>query len=347
MNASLAAPKDIAEEDSMTRSVIAGIGSYVPPRVVSNDDLAGLMTTSDEWIRTRSGIEERRFADEGVYCSDLALEAARNALTDAHLEPADLDFIILATISPDHHFPGTACFLQAKLGVPSIGCLDVRNQCTGFIYGLAVGDAFIRMGMYRHILIVGSELHSNALNFSDEGRDVAVLFGDGAGAVVLASSTEQDRGVLYTELHADGRFAKALHMDVWNISRKPYLTHESIDSGEIWPQMDGKTVFKHAVIRMAELVTNTLNQCNLQPEDIKYVIPHQANMRINQLVAERLGFGQAKFLSNIQKYGNTTAASIPLLLDEAYRAGKLQRGDLLLLVAFGSGFTWASTVVRW
>ena len=331
----------------MIHGVIAGIGSYVPPRVVTNDDLSKLMTTSDEWIRTRSGIEERRFADEGVYCSDLALEASRSALADAHIEPSDLDFIIFATVSPDHHFPGTGCFLQAKLGVPSIGCLDVRNQCTGFVYGLAVGDAFIRAGMYRHILVVGSEIHSSALDFSDAGRDVAVLFGDGAGAVVLASSTENNRGILYTELHADGRFAKALHMDVWNISRKPYLTHQGLDSGEIWPHMDGKTVFKHAVTRMAELVTNALSQCNVQPEDIKYIVPHQANLRINQLVAERLGFPQEKFLSNIRKYGNTTAASIPLLLDQTYRAGKLQRGDLLLLIAFGSGFTWASTLLRW
>jgi len=224
----------------------------------------------------------------------------------------------------------------------------VRNQCTGFIYGLAVGDAFIRTSMYRHVLVVGSELHSNALNLSDEGRDVSVLFGDGAGAVVLAASTEEeDRGVLYTELHADGRFAKALHMDVWNISRKPYLTHKSIDNGEIWPQMDGKTVFKHAVTRMAELVTTALKQCNVQARDIKYIIPHQANMRINQLVAERLGFPQERFLNNIQKYGNTTAASIPLLLDQVYRAGKLERGDHLLLIAFGSGFTWASTLLRW
>ena len=178
----------------MIRTVIAGIGSHVPPRIVRNDDLAKLMTTSDEWIRTRSGIQERRFADEGVYCSDLALEATQNALADARLEPSDLDFIIFATISPDHHFPGTGCFLQAKLGVPSIGCLDVRNQCTGFLYGLAVGDAFIRTGMYRNILVVGSEVHSSALNFSDAGRDVTVLFGDGAGAVVLAPSAMTGAG---------------------------------------------------------------------------------------------------------------------------------------------------------
>lgn len=331
----------------MIRTVIAGIGSHVPPRIVRNDDLAKLMTTSDEWIRTRSGIQERRFADEGVYCSDLALEATQNALADARLEPSDLDFIIFATISPDHHFPGTGCFLQAKLGVPSIGCMDVRNQCTGFLYALAVGDAFIRTGMYRNILVVGSEVHSSALNFSDAGRDVTVLFGDGAGAVILAPSSDDGRGVLYSELHADGRFAKVLSADVWNISRKPYLSHASIDSGEIWPKMDGKTVFKHAVTRIAELVTNTLTRCNLTPDDVKYIVPHQANLRINQLVGERLGLPQEMFLNNIQKYGNTTAASIPLLLDQTYRAGKLDRGDLLLLVAFGSGFTWASTLLRW
>ncbi len=331
----------------MTRSVIAGIGSYVPPRVVTNDDLAKMMTTSDEWIRTRSGIEERRFADEGMYCSDLALHATQNALTDAGLEPEDLDFIIFATLSPDHHFPGTGCFLQAKLGVPGIGCLDIRNQCTGFLYSLALGDALIRAGTYRRVLVVGSEVHSSALNFTDEGRDVSVLFGDAAGAVVLTASTEEHRGVLYSELHADGRFAKVLSMDVWDISRKPFMSHDSLAAGEIWPHMDGKTVFKHAVTRMAELISNALAQCRLQPEAIKYFIAHQANLRINQLVADRLGLPQEKFLNNIQKFGNTTAASIPLLLDQSYRQGKFQQGDLLLMVAFGSGFTWASTVMRW
>jgi 3-oxoacyl-[acyl-carrier-protein] synthase III len=329
------------------RSVIAGIGSYVPPRVVSNDDLAKLMDTSDEWIRTRSGIEERRFADEGVYCSDLALQATQNTLADAGLGPEDLDFIIFATLSPDHHFPGTGCILQAKLGIPGIGCMDIRNQCTGFLYGLAVGDAMIRAGMYRHVLIVGAEIHSSALNFTDEGRDVSVLFGDAAAAVVLSSSTDENRGILYSELHADGRFAKVLCQDVWDISRKPFMTQESFEAGEMWPHMEGKTVFKHAVTRMAELITNAMGQCAVQPDEIRYFIAHQANLRINQLVAERLNLPQAKFLNNIQKYGNTTAASIPLLLDQSYRAGKFQRGDLLLLVAFGSGFTWASTLLRW
>ncbi|ROQ92316.1 beta-ketoacyl-ACP synthase III [Desulfosoma caldarium] len=331
----------------MIRSAIAGIGSYVPPKVVTNDDLAQMMTTSDEWIQTRTGIRERRYADEGIKCSDLALEACRRALDDAQMTPADIDFLILATLSPDHHFPGTACYLQPKLGTGPIGCLDVRNQCTGFLYSLTVADALIRAGIYRNILIVGSEVHSSALDFSDRGRDVTVLFGDGAAAVVLSPSPSSDRGVLYTELHADGRFARALCMDIWDISKKPYLSEKTAASADIWPQMDGKTVFKHAVTRLCEVIQHTLDVNGLKGDDIKYVIPHQANMRINQMVAQRLGFPEEKFLHNMQRYGNTTAASIPLLLDETYRNGMLQAGDMLLLAAFGSGFTWGTAVVRW
>ncbi|NLI81161.1 MAG: ketoacyl-ACP synthase III [Deltaproteobacteria bacterium] len=331
----------------MSRSCIAGIGSYVPPRVVRNDELAQLMSTSDEWIRTRTGIGERRFADAGVYCSDLALEASRNALEDAGMTAHDLDFIIFATISPDHHFPGTGCFLQAKLGIESIGCLDVRNQCTGFLYGMAVGDAFIRSGMYRNILVVGAEVHSSALDFTDEGRDVAVLFGDGAAAVVMTPTQDPRRGILHSELHADGRFTKALFMSVWDISRKPFMTPEVFQTREIWPKMDGRSVSKNAVTKLGELVEDTLHAGGVDPLDVKYVIPHQANLRINELLAERLKFPPGKFLSNIEKYGNTTAASIPLLLDETYRTGKIERGDLLLLIAVGSGFTWASSLLRW
>jgi len=329
------------------RSCIVGIGSYVPPRVVSNDELARMMDTSDEWIRTRTGIVERHFAEEGVSCSDLGLEASKRALTDAGMTPGDLDFIVFATISPDHHFPGTGCFLQAKLGVAPIGCLDVRNQCTGFLYGMAVADALIRVGMYKNILVVGSEVHSSALDFTDEGRDVAVLFGDGAGAVIMSPSDDPNRGILYSELHADGRFARALFMSVWDISRKPFITPDVFSTREIWPQMDGRAVFKNAVIKLGELVENTLRNCRVKPEEIKLVIPHQANLRINDLLAERLGFRPGTFVNNIQKYGNTTAASIPLLLDETYRAGTIQRGDLILLIAFGSGFTWASSLMRW
>jgi 3-oxoacyl-[acyl-carrier-protein] synthase-3 len=331
----------------MLRSYVRGVGSYVPPRVVTNDDLSRLMSTSDEWIRTRTGIVERRYADAGVQCSDLALEASRKALADAGLEPADLDFIIFATLSPDHHFPGTGCYLQAKMGVSSIGCLDVRNQCTGFLYALSVADAFIRAGVYENILVVGAEIHSSALDFSDRGRDVAVLFGDGAGAAVLSRYDGTDRGILHTELHADGRHARALCMDVWDISRKPYITRELMDSPDLWPRMDGKTVFKHAVTELIKLFQQTLERAQVRVEDIKYVIPHQANLRINQMVGEHLGLPHGTVLNNIQKYGNTTAASIPLLLDETYRAGLLKAGDLLMLLGFGSGFTWGSVLLRW
>jgi 3-oxoacyl-[acyl-carrier-protein] synthase-3 len=331
----------------MLRSYIRGVGSYVPPRVVTNDDLSRLMSTSDEWIRTRTGIVERRYADEGVFCSDLALEASQRALADAGLAPSDLDFILFATLSPDHHFPGTGCYLQAKMGVSSIGCLDVRNQCTGFLYGLSAADAFIRAGVYENILVVGAEIHSSALDFTDRGRDVAVLFGDGAGAVVLSRYDGADRGILHTELHADGRHARALCMDVWDISKKPYMTRELIDSPALWPKMDGKTVFKHAVTELIKLFQQTLARAQVRAEDIKYVIPHQANLRINQMVGEQLGLPHGKVLNNIQKYGNTTAASIPLLLDETYRAGLLEEGDLLMLLGFGSGFTWGSALLRW
>ncbi|MBU2489746.1 MAG: ketoacyl-ACP synthase III [Proteobacteria bacterium] len=331
----------------MVRSVIKGLGSYVPPKVVTNDDLAGLMDTSHEWILTRTGIEERHFAEEGVYCSDLALEASRRAIADAGITAGDVDFIILATLSPDHHFPGTGCGLQDKLEIPPVACLDVRNQCTGFLYSLTVGDALVRTGAYQNVLVVGAEVHSSGLDFTNQGRDVAVLFGDGAGAVVLSPSPDPDRGLLYSKLYAEGKHAKALCANVWDISRKPYLTKEDLDQRRHFPSMDGKTVFKHAVTRLVETVKNTLETQGISREDIKYVIPHQANMRINQIVADRLGWPREMFLHNMQRYGNTTAASIPLLLDETYRNGMISKGDLLLVIAFGAGFTWGSALYRW
>lgn len=331
----------------MIRSRIKGIGSYVPPKAVTNNDLSQIMTTSHEWIHTRSGIEERHFAEEGVACSDLALFAVQNALKDARITEQDVDFIIFATLSPDHHFPGSACYLQAKMGIPGVACLDVRNQCSGFIYSLATADAFIRTGMYKNILVIGAEVHSSALNFTDEGRDVAVLFGDGAGAVVVSPSEDPERGILYTELHADGRYARALYLDIWDISKKPYITEESSKTKQIWPQMDGKTVFKHAVTRLPEVIESTLEKTGVKAEDIKYVIPHQANLRINQFAAAKLKWPEEKFLHNIERYGNTTAASIPLLLDETVKAGMVEPGDLLLLAAFGAGFTWGSALIRW
>lgn len=331
----------------MIRSYIRGIGSYLPPGVVGNEELSGLMTTSDEWIRTRTGICERRFAGAGVSCSDLALEASRRALESAGLDATDLDFIIFATVSPDHHFPGAGCYLQAKLGLTSIGCLDVRNQCTGFLYSLSIADAYIRAGVYRNILVVGAEIQSGALDFSDRGRDVAVLFGDGAGAAVISSTEDNGRGILHTELHADGRYAKALCMDIWDISRKPYLTAKNIEDGDIYPKMDGRLVFKHAVTELVKLFHRTIAKAEVRAEDVKYIIPHQANLRINQMVAKQLGLPDDRIRSNIQRCANTTAASIPILLDETYRSGLLEEGDLIVLLAFGSGFTWASTLLHW
>jgi 3-oxoacyl-[acyl-carrier-protein] synthase-3 len=240
------------------RAKILGVGRYLPEKRVTNSDLAKMFNTSDEWIRQRTGIVERRFAEEGVYCSDIALEASREALKNAGMKAGDLDFIIFATLSPDHHMPGSGCYLQAKMGLTEIGCLDIRNQCSGFLYSLAVADAFVRMGMYKRILVVGAEIHSSGLSFTDEGRDVAVIFGDGAGAVIVGPSDDPSRGILSTHLHADGRYADMLKLEMFDISQKPYLTHQTIDEGRIWPKMQGKEVFKMAVTKIPEVVEEAL-----------------------------------------------------------------------------------------
>lgn len=331
----------------MTTARILGAGRYLPEKRVTNFDLEKMFETSDEWIQQRSGIVERRFAEEGVYCSDLALEASREALKNAGLKAEDIDFIIFATLSPDHHFPGSGCYLQTKMGLSDIGCMDIRNQCTGFIYSLAVANAFVRIGMYKRILVVGAEVHSSAMNFTYEGRDVAVLFGDGAGAVIVGPSDDPSRGILSTHLHADGQGADALKLDIWDISKKPYITPKSLEEGAIWPTMVGKEVFKAAVTKIPEAIEEALQANDLSAEDIALYIPHQANLRINQFAAARMGIPEEKFYCNINRYGNTTAASIPIALSEVLEQGTLKEGDLLMLVAFGSGFTWGTTVIRW
>ena len=331
----------------MRRSRILGLGRFLPERRVTNFDLANMFETSDEWIQQRSGIVERRYADEGVYCSDLALEATQQALEDAKMEVEDVDFIILATLSPDHHFPGTACYLQQKLGLPEVGCLDIRNQCSGFIYSLAVADAFVRIGMYERILVVGSEVHSSALSYTKEGRDVTVLFGDGAGAVLVGPSEDPERGILSSHLHADGRYADALKLDIWDISKKPYMTHQRVEEGDIWPKMRGREVFRVAVTKMPEVIEEALAFNGLSLDQIKLFIPHQANLRINQFSAAKLEVPEEKFFSNIEKYGNTTAGSIPIALGEALEHGAFDVGDYIVLVAFGAGFTWGATVIKW
>ena len=336
----------------MMRAVFLGIGHYLPERVVTNEELATLMDTSDEWIRQRTGIHERRFVDfekEPMGASDLAARAAERALNDAGVDKNDIDLIIYATLSPDKMFPGDGVLVQAKLGIPAgVPALDVRNQCSGFLYGLSTANAFIRSGVYKRVLLIGSEVHSTGLNFSDAGRDVAVLFGDGAAAVVLgAEDTDEERGILSCPLHADGRFADALQIPYPSSAEMPRATPEKIRAGHHWPRMQGKTVFKHASIRMPEAVLEALHANGYQPSDLKLLVPHQANLRISEMVQKRLELRGDQVFNNIQKYGNTTACSIPLALHEAVLAGRLERGDLLCLAAFGAGFTWGSALIRW
>lgn len=331
----------------MPRSAIVGTGFHVPDRVVTNDELTRYMETSDEWIRERSGIEERRWIEPGTTGAQMAAEASRMALDEAGLEPGDLDAIVLATLSPDHFFPGTGVFLQRELGASGIPAIDLRAQCSGFVYGLSVADAFIRSQQYRTILLVGVEIQSTGLNVSTAGRDVAVLFGDGAGAVVLQATEEPGRGVLSTHLHADGTEAELLWADAPSSLGTSLISHEDIDAGRHYPQMQGREVFRHAVARMPEVALEALDANGLSTEDIDVLIPHQANLRIAQMVQKRLGLADEQVFNNIQRYGNTTAATIPIALAEAVREGRLNRGDLLCLVAFGSGLTWGGALVRW
>ena len=331
----------------MPTTAFLGTGFYVPERVVTNDDLVQLMDTSDEWIRERSGIQERRWTDGEMTGAEMARRASEDALSDAGMEASELDAIILATLSADHQFPGTSAFLQRELEVPGIPAMDVRTQCTGFVYGLSVADAWIRVGQYRTVLLVGVEIQSTGLDVSSEGRDMAVLFGDGAGAAVLGATEEEGRGVLTTHLHCDGRFAEKLWIDASCSYRNPRITHEDLDAGRHYPKMEGREVFRHAVTQMPAAVMEALEVCGLGVEDIDLLIAHQANLRISEGVQKRLGLPSEKIFNNIQRYGNTTAASIPIALAEAVDEGRLDRGDLLALTAFGSGFTWGSALVRW
>jgi 3-oxoacyl-[acyl-carrier-protein] synthase-3 len=329
------------------RTEFISTGIYVPDRVVSNDDLAKLMDTSDEWIRTRTGIEERRWARDGQWTSDLALEAAKLALERADMRPGDLDAIVYATLSPEYMFPGSGVLLQHKLGVPGIPCLDIRNQCSGFIYGLSVADAWIRSGQYKRVLMVGAEVHSPGIDATTRGRDLAVLFGDGAGVVILGPTDDPERGVLSIHLFADGSQAKLLWCDLGGIAHNPRITHELIDQGLQYPVMQGREVFKYASTLMPDAVQLALRTNGLSLSDIKLLITHQANLRISEMVQKRLGLRDDQVYNNIQRYGNTTAASIPIALHEALELGRLARGDLLVLTAFGAGLTWASAAIRW
>jgi 3-oxoacyl-[acyl-carrier-protein] synthase-3 len=331
---------------SVAASTILGLGHHVPSRVVTNDDLAKLMTTSNEWIVQRSGIKERRFVEHsGIGASDLALPASKMALEHAGLSEKDIDAIIFATLSPDHNFPGSGCFLGHKLGLPGVPALDVRNQCSGFLYGLSVADAWVRAGVYRNILLVGAEVHSTGIELNDRGRDVAVLFGDGAGAAIIGPATDPGQGLKSLELHADGSGAKDLWLEAPASAYEPRLTKEMLDEGKHFPQMNGKQVFRWATEKMPEVARAVMAQAKVTAEEIDLFVPHQANLRINQLVGQKLGIPESKTVANIEKYGNTTAATIPLGLSEAWREGRCRRGSKVLIAAFGSGYTWGAAVL--
>jgi 3-oxoacyl-[acyl-carrier-protein] synthase-3 len=332
----------------ITRAVVTGTGHYVPPRVVTNHDLTQVMDTSDEWIRERSGIVERHHVDPGVGTSDLAVEAARRAIADAGIDPATIDFLIAATLSPDHYFPGIGVLVQAKLGLGTIGALDIRNQCSGFIYALSVADQYIRAGTCKRVLLVASEVQSTNLDFSDRGRDMSVLFGDGAGAVILEPNADGDgRGVMSTHLFSDGNFASQLWMEKPSPMDSPTFQPDFFAEGRFFPKMDGRNVFVNACQRMPEAVRAALAANGLAIEDVDALIPHQANDRISLMVAKGLKIPVEKVVRNIDRFGNTTAASIPIALDESVRSGRIKRGDLVALTSFGSGFTWASALLRW
>ncbi len=334
---------------ALRHSEIAGTGHYVPSRVVKNAEIESLLDTSDAWIQERTGIEERRWFEEGHdTTANMGTRAAQMALANAGLTADDIQLIVFATLSPDYVFPGSGVLMQRELGMKeNTPALDVRNQCSGFIYALSVADQFIKTGMYDNVLVVGSEIHSSGLDKTPQGRAVSVIFGDGAGAVVLRPSTRDGHGILSTHLHAQGEFAEELIVREPGSNRENRVGVALENKADMYPYMNGQNVFKNAVVRFPQVIGEALAQNGFQPADIDMLIPHQANLRITQYVQQKMGLPDDKVFSNIQRYGNTTAASIPLALSEAVQQGKVKRGDLVCLAAFGSGFTWASALIRW
>ena len=333
----------------MKKTIIKGTGRYVPPRIVTNDDLAQWLDTSDEWIRQRTGIEQRHWVPEngGIGSSDLGLEAAKIAIKRAGWSPEDIDLIIFATLSPDIYFPGSGCILQHKLGLKTTPALDIRQQCTGFIYGLTIADAFIQSGHANRILLVGAEVHSTALDISTRGRHVSVIFGDGAGAACLeGAETEGSVGVISSVLHAQGELANVLMMELPSHKMSPFLSKKMMKEGRHYPVMDGRLVFKTAVKRLSHVTKEVLKKANLSLDDIDLFIPHQANLRINEAFANLMNVSPEKVFHNIQRYGNTTAASIPIALDEALEENRIGNGSTVVFLALGAGLTWGAVVYR-
>ena len=335
----------------MYHSKIAGLGFYVPENVVTNDDLSKIMDTNDAWIQERTGIQERRHIIRGEdTTTTMGVKAAKIAIERSKIAYEDIDFVIFATLSPDYYFPGPGVLVQKELGLRTVGALDVRNQCSGFVYAISIADQYIKTGMYKNILVIGSEVHSTGLDMTDRGRGVSVIFGDGAGAAVLTREEDLSKGILSTHLHSEGQLADALIV-VAPWMGKCWVTDNLADNDpndeSYLPYMNGQFVFKNAVVRFAEVINEGLQANNLQVNDISMLIPHQANLRISQFIQHKFQLTDNQVYNNIQKYGNTTAASIPIALTEAWENGKIKEGDLVVLAAFGSGFTWGSVIIRW
>jgi len=336
----------------MYNSKIIGLGKYVPDNVVTNDDLSKLMDTNDEWIQERTGIKERRWVEKGSgdTTATMGVKAAKVAIERSGLDKDDIDFIIFATLSPDMYFPGAGVQVQHALDIKTVGALDIRNQCSGFVYALSVADNFIKTGMYKNILVIGSELHSFGLDKTTRGRGVSVIFGDGAGAAILTREEDNTKGILSTHLHSEGQHAEELVLVAPGMGQRwvsDIIADNDPDDVSYFPHMNGQFVFKNAVVRFSEVIMEGLMNNNLQVDDIDMLIPHQANLRISQFIQRKFKLSDDQVFNNIQKYGNTTAASIPIALTEAWEEGKIKEGDTLVLAAFGSGFTWGSVVIKW
>jgi len=335
----------------MYNSKITGLGYFVPENVVTNDDLAKIMDTNDAWIQERTGIKERRHVAKSVdTTTTMGVKAAKIAIERAGIDKDDIDFIVFATLSPDYYFPGPGVLVQRDLGIKTVGALDVRNQCSGFVYALSVADQYIKSGMYKNILVIGSELHSRGLDMTTRGRAVSVIFGDGAGAAVLSREEDTEKGILSTHLHSEGQHAEELSLIAPGMGKRwvtDIIEENDPDDESYFPYMNGQFVFKNAVVRFSQVIMEGLQANGLSSTDIDLLVPHQANLRISQFVQKKFGLNDDQVFNNIMKYGNTTAASIPIALTEAWEEGKAKEGDLVVLAAFGSGFTWGSAVIRW
>ncbi|CAM4018530.1 3-oxoacyl-ACP synthase III family protein [Flavobacterium weaverense] len=335
----------------MYHSKITGLGFYVPDNVVTNDDLSKVIDTNDEWIQERTGIQERRHIIPGEdTTTSMGVKAAEIAIKRSGVAKEDIDFIVFATLSPDYYFPGPGVLVQRDLGLKTIGALDVRNQCSGFIYALSVADQYIKTGMYKNILVIGSEVHSSGLDMTSRGRGVSVIFGDGAGAALLSREEDLTKGILSTHLHSEGQHAEELILKAPGMGGRwvsDILADNDPEDESYYPHMNGQFVFKNAVVRFSEVINEGLKANNLEVSDIDMLIPHQANLRISQFIQNKFKLRDDQVFNNIQKYGNTTAASIPIALTEAWEQGKIKPGDTVVLAAFGSGFTWASAIIKW